>query len=70
MMWRITQNKKTFLGGKGNPAKARAAAEACPDFREDSAFERDDEAAVSCYSCRYRRWTTESFDCMKGGMTK
>lgn len=69
MMWRLDQNRKTFLYGKNNPAEARAAAAACPDFCEDSAYEREDDA-VSCYSCRYRRWTPESFDCMKGGKSK
>jgi hypothetical protein len=65
-MWRIEQNRKAFVYGKEDPVRARQAAESCPDFREDCEAECVNDDPVSCYNCRYRRWTCESFDCMKG----
>lgn len=65
-MWRITKGKKTFLYGNNDNENARKAAEACPDFRPDCEDEQVAGDPVSCYNCRYRRWTRESFDCMKG----
>lgn len=65
-MWRMEKGRKTFLYGKNNDAMARIAAEKCPDYIEDSEIECVSDDEKSCYNCRYRRWTQESFQCMKG----
>lgn len=65
-MWQNYQNRKRFLYGKDDHARAHEAASTCPDFKEDSEMECISDEPLSCYNCRYRRWTRESFDCMKG----
>jgi hypothetical protein len=65
-VWYLCEDRKSFLYGRDDPQKAREAAGSCPGFREDNDYERVSDDPVSCYNCRYRRWTRESFDCMKG----
>ena len=65
-MWQTENGRKTFLCGKNNEAMALQAAEECTYYKEDSEVELVSDEIVSCYNCRYRRWTRESFECMKG----
>ncbi len=37
----------------------------CPQFKLDDEDELVAEEERSCLNCRYRRWTVESFECMK-----
>lgn len=45
--------------------RARKAAQACPWFRLDDEDEQVSEEELTCLNCRYRRWTVESFECLK-----
>lgn len=65
-MWQAFDYQKRFLYGKNDGEKAHTVAGSCPDFREDNEDECVSDEPISCYNCRYRRWTQESFDCMKG----
>jgi hypothetical protein len=67
-MWRISGNgEKVFLGGKEDwPGGVQAAAD-CFFFRPDVEEEQVADETVSCYNCRYRRWTAASFACHGGG---
>ncbi|MBQ4207462.1 MAG: hypothetical protein II621_04085 [Clostridia bacterium] len=65
-MWKRKNETTVFLGGKEAYAAAAHMAEGCPLFREDCEEECVADDARSCYNCRYRRWTKESFVCMKG----
>ena len=65
-MWRRSAGRKAFIYGRDDPEKAREAAATCTYFKEDDEFERVSDDPRSCYNCRYRRWTHEGFDCMKG----
>ncbi len=64
-MWKRKNETTVFLGGKEAYAAAHMA-ERCPLFAEDCEEECVADDARSCYNCRYRRWTKESFVCMKG----
>lgn len=66
IMWEQKNGKKTFSGGKTAFEDAARAAEHCAHFAEDCEEECIADDARSCYNCRYRRWTKESFVCMKG----
>ncbi len=63
-MWLINrQGEKEFPGGKEDwPGAVREAAR-CFSFRPDAEEEQVADEAVSCYNCRYRRWTAASFNC-------
>lgn len=55
--------KEEFPGGKEDwPGAARIARD-CQSFLPDVEEEQVDDTARSCYNCRYRRWTAESFTC-------
>jgi hypothetical protein len=45
--------------------KAVLRAQACAYFLLDDEDELVSDEAVTCFNCRYRRWTQESFTCMK-----
>lgn len=65
-MWRINlKGEKEFSGGKDNPAAAACEAVACNRFEPDDEDEMVADEPVSCYNCRFRRWTRESFVCCK-----
>ena len=51
-----------FRFGRGDPVRAREAV--CGNYRRDDEEETEDDS-VSCYNCRYRRWTQASFTCMR-----
>ena len=59
-----TAEGATFRFGRRDPEAARAAI--CGTYRRDDEDETVDET-VSCYNCRYRRWTAQSFTCMRPG---
>lgn len=63
--WKQTRRGREFLPGRDAPDEAEAAAKECGSFIRDYEEECIFEDAVSCYDCRYRRWTAESFECMK-----
>jgi hypothetical protein len=65
MFFQKSQNGWLFLHGKESPQKAGDAAEECSFFQEDDEDEQVSDIFPSCYNCRYRRWTAESFICKK-----
>lgn len=65
-MWRINdKGEKEYVGGKKDWAVIARIAAACPAFEPDDEDEMVAEEVISCYNCRYRRWTAESFTCYK-----
>ncbi len=66
MWFAILEEGKVFTGGKDDWTGAAKAAGNCPDFHADVEEEIVAEEDVSCYNCRYRRWTAASFTCQKG----
>jgi hypothetical protein len=63
-MWRIDRKgEKEFQGGKEDWSGAVRAASCCAAFRPDVEEEWIADDVVSCYNCRYRRWTAASFTC-------
>ncbi len=65
MFFQIIETGKLFLFGKESPEKAGEAAEQCSFFQEDDEDEQVSDILTSCYNCRYRRWTADSFICKK-----
>lgn len=65
-MW-ISDDQGNTLFSAGDEAweKAAAMARACRFFTADDEDEWTADEARSCYNCRYRRWTVETFACMK-----
>jgi len=63
-MFELIEKKKNFIYGKENYKESRIAASSCINFKEDDEDEQVDTVLVSCYNCRYRRWTNKSFQCM------
>jgi hypothetical protein len=45
---------------------ASAIAGKCPAYAIDDDDEDYCEGARTCFNCRYRRWLTEGFGCVKG----
>jgi hypothetical protein len=62
----VKHNAGKFLYGKYDDDRALAGAANCAHFTEDCEDECVSDTPVSCFNCRYRRWTQESFICMKG----
>ena len=65
-MWHEQNGTTVFLGGKEDYDAAAACAARCEQFKADCEEEWAADEECSCYNCRYRRWTRESFVCMKG----
>ena len=65
-MWETKDNRVFFTGGREAYASAGAAAARCVSFAPDCEEEEAADETVSCYNCRYRRWTSNSFECVKG----
>jgi len=57
--------KRSFKYGKQNFRFAAETALECMAFTGDDDDERITDDNRSCYDCRYRRWTVDSFQCMK-----
>ncbi len=63
-MWRIDRNgRQEYPGGKEDWPGAARMATLCTTFHPDVEEEQVADEAVSCYNCRYRRWTAASFTC-------
>lgn len=55
-----------FLFGKKDFDKSVSAAEYCRFFEHDNDEEEEiSDIERSCYNCLYRKWTAESFICVK-----
>lgn len=64
-MWLIdTQGRKEFRHGQEAYCQASDAANVCGGFRPDVEEEWVADEERSCYNCRLRRWTAESFVCL------
>lgn len=58
-----------FVGSIDNGKDYRAAldiAAGCPTYGVDDDDEDYCEGERTCFNCRYRRWLTGGFECMKG----
>ena len=65
-MWKVNdKGGKVFTLGKEAWQEAVAAAGVCTYFSLDDDDELVSDEERSCYNCRYRRWTPESFVCLK-----
>lgn len=65
-IWLINEKGQFyFCGGKQDRAQAKKVANECYEFALDDEDEQMAEDEISCYNCRYRRWTKQSFICMK-----
>lgn len=62
------QDGEESVWGKQDYARAALMAEKCPDFIIDDEDEQVTEEPRSCYNCRFRRWTVQSFTCTKGSI--
>ena len=65
MGFAIREEGKVFVGGKDDWAGAVKAAGNCSGFRADVEEETVADEPVSCYNCRFRRWTADSFTCQR-----
>lgn len=67
MDWWIKNEKGQvqFMGGKQDWLQVASIASNCPDFAPDYEEELLAEEEISCYNCRFRRWTEGSFTCSK-----
>jgi hypothetical protein len=64
-MWLVkNKDEREFSGGKTDWEAAARIAEQCSGFEPDDEDEQTADEAVSCYNCRYRRWTAKSFCCL------
>ncbi|MDD4170960.1 MAG: hypothetical protein PHQ94_01840 [Syntrophomonas sp.] len=59
-----TNGEGEFRGSKDDWDLAAQIAEKCVEFKADDEDEMVADEAVSCYNCRYRRWTVRSFVCL------
>ena len=65
-MWQVNnKGEREFTGSKQDWNTAAKAAEECSCFQEDDEDELVADENISCYNCRYRRWTASSFICCK-----
>lgn len=65
MFFLNSQMKLEFKHGKTAWIEASKAAILCKNFCEDDEDEQVADDVISCYNCRYRRWTINSFVCYK-----
>jgi len=64
--WKANDKKqKEFRLGHEAFDAAAEAAQSCQNFKIDDEDELVTDQDRSCYNCRYRRWTTDSFVCLK-----
>ncbi len=66
-MFEKIDDKFVFKFGRENYEKAKESANSCKNFYLDA---DEDELVTSskfnsCYNCLFRRWTKESFHCLK-----
>lgn len=66
-MWNIMADRtRVFLLGRDADSEVAQIANECSSFVADDEDEWVADEECSCYNCRYRRWTQESFRCMAG----
>jgi hypothetical protein len=58
------QGHRQFTAGQEEWHTAALVAERCGQFHPDVEEEQVADEPVSCYNCRLRRWTAESFACL------
>jgi hypothetical protein len=64
-MWAMSENGwQEYPMGQSDWSGAADVALQCSSFREDVEEECVADEARSCYNCRYRRWTENSFLCL------
>jgi hypothetical protein len=56
---------KIFADGRAAWTAAAGAARQCLRFSPDDEDEWVADESCSCYNCRYRRWTAQSFSCQQ-----
>lgn len=64
-MHEFAETGSEFPGGRTAWREAAEAAIICGSFRQDDDDELVADEPVSCYNCRMRRWTVDSFVCMR-----
>lgn len=65
--WKINpKGQKEFSHGLEAFEAAEQASLSCTAFKVDDEDELIADQERSCYNCRYRRWTKDSFVCLKG----
>ncbi len=63
-VWHIDQSgHKEFSGGHEDWESATLLADSCLSFSPDVVEEMVADDPRSCYNCRHRRWTMNSFTC-------
>jgi hypothetical protein len=63
-VWNFDKDgQKQFTGGHEEWRGADHMAAGCHGFRPDAEEEQVADDPRSCYNCRYRRWTADSFVC-------
>lgn len=69
-MWQVMDDStQLFLCGRDAYSVAEQAAKKCSTFVADDEDEWAADEERSCYNCRYRRWTQESFVCLASQVT-
>lgn len=64
-MWEFNfKGEKEFKGSKNDWTVTEKIAMKCSHFIIDDEDELVSDNLISCYNCRYRRWTSKSFTCM------
>lgn len=61
----IEHGQRHFRFGQSDFHSAAACAAVCGRFTWDDDEECMDDITISCYNCRYRRWSQTSFFCMR-----
>lgn len=63
--FRVEGDKRYFIHGKNSVENASDAAKICTSFVLDVDEECITDLDRCCYDCLYRRWTRDSFMCVK-----
>ncbi|MDI3548442.1 MAG: hypothetical protein PWR10_2094 [Halanaerobiales bacterium] len=65
MDFKNIKGKIVFSWGNEAWEKANKTASSCNNFKLDAEYELVADEKISCYNCRYRKWTADSFICFK-----
>lgn len=57
--------KGEFIGSKEDYQLAEEISKKCKYFKLDDEDELVSDEEISCFNCRYRRWSPASFTCKK-----
>jgi hypothetical protein len=64
-MWKENdRGELEYSGGQEDWTVAAQIAGNCPGFKPDDEDEMVADEPISCYNCRFRRWTVKSFACL------